>query len=66
MDEQVGTANQWSAFYPNVRPVLADLVMFNDAVTIDALYSGKVQPSPIIPGAFEAEDYFPMSGRWLF
>ncbi len=64
--EMVGTANQWSAFYPAVRPVLADLVMFNDSVTIDSLYSGKARPSPIIPGAFEAEDYFPLPGRWLY
>ncbi|MBL7650447.1 MAG: hypothetical protein JNK74_30225, partial [Candidatus Hydrogenedentes bacterium] len=40
--------------------------MFNDHVTIDALYGGKVKPSPVVPEAFESEDYFPLLGRWLF
>jgi PAS domain S-box-containing protein len=62
----IGTANQWQAFYPESRPVLADLVMFNDHVTIDSLYGGKVRPSSVVPGAFESEDYFPLLGRWLF
>ncbi|MDQ5906218.1 MAG: hypothetical protein QG590_699 [Pseudomonadota bacterium] len=64
--EMIGTANQWRAFYRDSRPVLADLVMFNDHVAIDSLYTGKVRPSPVVPGAFEAEDYFPALGRWLF
>ncbi len=62
----IGTANHWQAFYPEPRPCLADLVMFNDHVTIDALYGGKVKPSPVVPEAFESEDYFPLLGRWLF
>ena len=62
----IGTANQWQAFYPESRPVLADLVMFNDDVAIDSLYGGKVRPSSVVPGAFESEDYFPLLGRWLF
>ncbi len=62
----IGTANQWQAFYPESRPVLADLVMFNDTVTIDTLYAGKVRPSPVVPNAFESEDFFPVLGRWLF
>ena len=62
----IGTANQWQAFYPDPRPVLADLVMFNDHLTIDSLYSGKVRPSPVVPDAFESEDFFPVLDRWLF
>jgi len=62
----IGTANQWQAFYPEPRPVLADLVMFNDHLTIDSLYSSKVRPSPVVPDAFESEDYFPVLDRWLF
>ena len=64
--EMIGTADQWRAFYRESRPVLADLVMFNDQVAIDSLYTGKVRPSPVVPGAFEAEDYFPALERWLF
>lgn len=67
---QIGTCNQWEAFYPSARPTLADLVL--DGALEDRIsqfYHEKSRPSPLTPGAFEAEDFFPAigdGGRWLF
>ena len=62
----VGTSNHWQAFYPERRPIMADLVMTADALTIQELYGDKCRPSRVVAGAFEAEDYFPAFDRWLF
>ena len=66
----VGTNQQWRAFYPSERPVMADLILDRAiADDVDRLYHGKFRPSALIDGAFEAEDFFPNfgdSGRWLF
>jgi len=64
--EMNGTRQQWAAFYAEERPVLADLVMRSDHPGIEALYPGKVRASPVVPGAIEAEDFFPILNRWLF
>ncbi|PKO38489.1 MAG: diguanylate cyclase [Betaproteobacteria bacterium HGW-Betaproteobacteria-6] len=66
----IGTNGQWKAFYPSKRPIMADLVL-DDANenAVDRLYHGRFQPSMLIPGGYEAEDFFPHfgdSGRWLF
>ncbi|MBU1364839.1 MAG: diguanylate cyclase [Gammaproteobacteria bacterium] len=68
--EVIGTNGQWKAFYPSKRPIMADLVL-DDANenAVDRLYHGRFQPSMLIPGGYEAEDFFPHfgdSGRWLF
>lgn len=66
----VGTREQWRAFYPSQRMVMADLILGGaGAEQVDALYHGKFRPSGIIPGTFEAEDFFPLmgeGGRWLY
>ena len=66
----IGTSDQWKAFYPSKRSILADLVLDNAAENvIDRLYHGRFRPSKLIAGAFEAEDFFPHfgeEGRWLF
>jgi two-component system sensor histidine kinase DegS len=65
----IGTDEQWRAFYPARRPVMADLIV--DGATpnrIAAHYRGKYKKSILIKGAYEAEDWFPMmgrEGRWL-
>ena len=68
--EVLGTQQQWRAFYPAARPVLADLVVDGaTADTIEALYGGKCHPAAHCPGGWEAEDFFPTfgeDGRWLF
>ncbi len=68
--EMVGTRNQWKAFYPEQRPVLADIMVNGGASElVGKFYGGKYRQSKIIPGAIEAEDFFPNfpgGGRWLF
>ncbi|WP_051453212.1 sensor domain-containing diguanylate cyclase [Dechloromonas agitata] len=66
----IGTGNHWKSFYANKRPMMADLIV--DAAgerEIDRLYHGRYRPSPLISGAYEAEDFYPNvgeGGRWLF
>lgn len=66
----VGTHWHWSAFYPDQRPVLADMIVDGASNhAMETFYKGKFRPSTLIRGAYEAEDYFPNlgeSGRWLF
>jgi two-component system sensor histidine kinase DegS len=65
----VGTDGQWRAFYPEKRPVMADLIVDGaPASKIASHYQGKYRKSKLIDGAYEAEDWFPNlggSGRWL-
>ena len=66
----IGSNDQWKAFYPSKRPIMADLVL-DDANenAVDRLYHGRFRPSLLIPGGYEAEDFFPHfgeNGRWLF
>jgi len=68
-EEVVGTDKQWIAFYPEKRPVMADLIVdkaqeseFKDK------YDDKYQKSSLIEGAYEGLDFFPMideEGKWL-
>ncbi|HYD59326.1 MAG TPA: ATP-binding protein [Noviherbaspirillum sp.] len=68
--KMIGSRNQWAPFYAQERPVLADLIVSGAAETmVESYYHNKFRRSPIIPGAYEAEDFFPHmgeSGRWLF
>jgi len=67
----VGTREHWRAFYRTPRPCLADLII-DGAGEGDAAryYSDKgFRASDLIPGSYEAEDFFPAfgdGGRWLF
>jgi len=64
-----GTRLQWQAFYTAERPVMADLIV--DGASEEEIarhYPGKCRRSPLIDGAYEAEDFFPKcpgGGRWL-
>ena len=66
----IGTCDQWKPFYPNPRPVMADLVVSGDLDSgINAYYSNKFRRSAIISGSYEAEDFFPSmgpEGTWLY
>jgi len=68
--EMVGTRDQWKAFYPQPRPVLADIIVNGETDgLVEKYYKGKYSPSKTIPNAIEAEDFFPNfpgGGRWLF
>lgn len=68
--EMVGSKDQWRAFYPQQRPILADLIV-DGALDgdVDQFYHGKFRRSAHVQGAFEAEDFFPAfgdGGRWLY
>ncbi len=66
----IGTQQQWRAFYPSERPVMADLIL-NGAMAddVDQFYHGKFRSSRLIDGVFEAEDFFAhfgAEGKWVF
>lgn len=65
----IGTREQWKAFYPVERPVLADLVLLGAVDKIARLYRGKYSKSRLIEDAYEATDFFPNLGEhgtWLY
>ncbi|HJV27364.1 MAG TPA: EAL domain-containing protein [Aromatoleum sp.] len=68
--QMVGTQDQWRPFYPERRPVMADLVASGSIdELISTYYPAKFRPSKIIPGSYEAEDFFPHlgdGGTWLY
>jgi len=67
--QMLGTRNVWRAFYNTPREVLADLVVSEATEEeITGQYPQFIR-SPLIEGAFEAEDFFPQigeTGRWLY
>ncbi len=70
-DEVIGTTKQWSAFYTEKRPVMADLIVDEaPEEEISRYYGDKCQKSVLVKGAYEAEDFFPdmggEGGRWFF
>jgi PAS domain S-box-containing protein len=60
----IGTDQHWKSFYPQKRPMLADLIMNGDVETIHRLYDEMhLRESPMVEGAYEAEHYFPHLGE---
>ncbi|OMH30791.1 PAS domain-containing sensor histidine kinase [Motiliproteus sp. MSK22-1] len=68
--EVLGHSAAWKGFYGASRPTLADLVIDKATQeTLDYYYEDKYSPSSLIPGAYEAESFFPHminGGRWLY
>lgn len=68
--EVIGTRKQWLAFYPEEKPVMADLVV--EKASIEVLmhhFGADVQKSNVVDGGYEAEVFFSggkAEGRWLF
>ncbi|WP_321505442.1 PAS domain S-box protein [uncultured Methanoregula sp.] len=65
----LGTRDQWRAFYPQQRPVLADLLVDDSVELLPEWYTGKFSNSRFVEGAYEATDFFPKmgsSGTWLY
>jgi len=57
--EMIGTDRQWAPFYPDQRPVLADLIVANDFEAFLQIYQGKeASKSEVVPYAWQAADYF--------
>ena len=66
--DMLGTCNQWQAFYPDPKPVLADLIVDGcELPELNRLYDYPCRLSEIVSEAIEVEDNFPFSelGRWL-
>jgi len=68
-DDMVGSTDHWRAFYPQPRPLLADMmVRGQDPVAGEAEYGDVASPSKLVQGAFEKESFFAAmkpEGRWL-
>jgi PAS domain S-box-containing protein len=58
-EKMIGTKKQWMPFYPEKRPVIADLIVDGDTQGLEAFYAKKkVQKSSVIEGAYEATDFY--------
>lgn len=55
----IGTDNQWVPFYPEKRPMIADLIADGNIDGLNMYYvRSPAQKSPLIDGAYEVWDYF--------
>lgn len=64
----IGTPNHWTAFYGEVRPCLADLLVDGAQEAIPQWYKGKYHQSALVADAYAATDFFPQlgeNGKWL-
>jgi PAS domain S-box-containing protein len=58
-----GSRRQWLPFYSQERPLMADLIIEQDIEGLRRYYENKnLRASGLIPGAYEAEDFFPNLG----
>jgi two-component system sensor histidine kinase DegS len=68
-EDVIGKDDHWKTFYSIKRPSMADLIADGaSAQEIEVYYRGKCKKSPLIEGAYEAEDFFPAlgdKGKWL-
>ena len=61
------TLDLWRVFYTHARPGLIDLLVDGaDDQQIQAYYQGKGLRRVEETGAYEAEDFFPRFGKWLY
>ena len=66
----LGTRDCWRGFYSEERPCMANLLVDGlDPEALERFYAGKYRPSGVLPGALEAEDFYPRmaagKGLWL-
>lgn len=68
--EMVGTDGHWRIFYAEKQPTLADLILDGASEgQMNQHFHGKFHKSTLIPGAYEAEDFFPRigeNGAWIY
>jgi diguanylate cyclase (GGDEF)-like protein/PAS domain S-box-containing protein len=58
-EEMRGSRDIWKPFYPVERPVLANLILSQNLALLSRLYGEKkLRAYALLPGAFEAEDFF--------
>jgi len=69
--EMLTKSDIWRSFYPHQtrRVVLAELLVRGAGeAEISTAYAGRAQPSSLVPGAYEAREFFPAfgdKGKWL-
>jgi|GEM_PF-1122980 len=69
--EIMQTENLWELFgYPSKRPLLLEVMLEGEVdLALEQHFKGVYHPSPTVPGAFEAIQFFPASGMkkamWL-
>lgn len=68
--EKIGTREQWSPFWKEPRPSMADVILDRlGPKALDKLYGSRWRPSSLIPEGYEAEVLFPGlgdGGRWCW
>jgi PAS domain S-box-containing protein len=67
-EDIVGTDGQWRAFYPEKRPVLADIVLDQSLHLLPELYPDNFSRSRFVENGYEVIRFFPkmgQSGKWL-
>jgi PAS domain S-box-containing protein len=68
-NEMVGTNHHWKPFRRKARPLMADVILDQlETGEISQYYGAKWRPSPLVEGAYEAEEFFEHlgeHGRWL-
>ena len=68
-DDVIGKGDHWKSFYREKRPAMADLIVDGaSAEEVEVYYHDKFKKSPLIDGAYEAEDFFSHlgdKGKWL-
>jgi|GEM_PF-2187671 len=57
----IGTQEHWTAFYEQQRPCLADLILDQKVENLEDYYQ-SVGSSPLTPGGYQAEGWFPNIG----
>lgn len=64
-EQVVGTAEHWRAFYPDQRPIMADLILNDDREGLEKFYSHlSLKRSNYIQDGWECESFFPhLAGR---
>jgi PAS domain S-box-containing protein len=67
-EDVLGTDEQWRAFYPKKRPVLADILLDQSLHLLPELYEEKFSRSRFVEGGYEGTRFFPdmgPDGKWL-
>jgi signal transduction histidine kinase len=68
-EEVMGTDKQWTPFYPEKRPVMADFIVDERPEReLEELYGDNYRHSPLITSGYEALAFFPSlgeHGKWL-
>jgi PAS domain S-box-containing protein len=67
-EDILGTDGQWRAFYPEKRPVVADIILDQTIGEMEVWYPEKFSRSQFVEGGYEVTVFFPQigaCGSWL-